>query len=168
MVSGIAVARSDDRLLDWPRLAWPIFALAISTAVVGSFSSIQGLLIWPVGLVLLYHRRRPLWTAVVWVIAAAATTALYFHNFTSSKAFDPNATILKVPWDAVKFDVFALGDIVGVQVTKPLESNPWVMAFGVVILVLAVLVLIRWGFRRERRAVPIPIRNRPDHLWASL
>ena len=30
-------------LLDWPRLAWPIFALAISMAVVGSFSSRQGL-----------------------------------------------------------------------------------------------------------------------------
>jgi hypothetical protein len=145
-------------LLDWPGFAWPIFALGIFAAVVGSFSSIQGLLIWPVGLVLLYHRRRPLWTAVVWVVAAGATVALYFHNFTSSKAFDPNATVLKVPWDAVKFFVFALGDIVGVQVTKPLEANPWVMTFGVVILVLAVLVLIRWGLRRdEHSGVPIGI-----------
>ncbi len=145
-------------LLDWPKLAWPIFALSILAAVVGSFSSIQGLLIWPVGLVLLYHRRRPLWTVVVWVLAAAATAAFYFHNFKSSKAFDPNATVLKAPWDAVKFFIFALGDIVGVQVTKPLEANPWVMAFGVVILVLAVLVLIRWGLRRdEHSAVPIGI-----------
>jgi hypothetical protein len=145
-------------LLDWPKLAWPIFVLGIFAAVVGSFSSIQGLLIWPVGLVLLYYRRRPLWTAVIWVVAAAATAGLYFHNFTSSQTFNPNATVLKVPWDAVKFYVFALGDIVGVQVTNAAQANPWVMAFGVVILVLAVLVLIRWGLRRdEHSAVPIGI-----------
>jgi hypothetical protein len=145
-------------LLDWPRLAWPIFALAVCAAVVGSFSSLQGLLIWPVGLVLLYHRRRPLWTAAVWVVAAALTTALYFHNFTSSKVFNPNETILKRPFDAVKFFVFALGDVVGLQETKPEHSNPWIMAFGVVILVLAVLVIIRWGLRRdEHSAAPIGI-----------
>ena len=145
-------------LLDWPRLAWPIFALAIFVAVVGSFSSLQGLLIWPVGLVLLYHRRRPLWTAGVWVVAAGATTVLYFHNFTSSKVFNPNETILKLPFDAVKFFVFALGDVVGLQETKPEQSNGWVMAFGVVILVLAVLVLVRWGLRRdEHSAAPIGI-----------
>ncbi len=145
-------------LLDRPRLAWPIFALAIVAAVVGSYSSLQGLLIWPVGLVLLYHRRRPLWTAGVWVVAAAATVALYFHNFTSSKVFNPNETILKRPFDAVKFFVFALGDIVGLQENKPEESNGWVMAFGVVILVLAVLVVVRWGLRRdEHSAAPIGI-----------
>ena len=57
--------------------------------------------------------------------------------------------------------MFALGDIVGVQATKTLQSNPWVMAFGVVILVLAVLVLIRWGFRRDEGSA-IPNWNRPD------
>ena len=47
-------------LIDRVRLTWPIFALAVLAAVVGSYSSLQGLLIWPVILVLLYHRRRPL------------------------------------------------------------------------------------------------------------
>ena len=68
-------------LLDWPRLAWPIFVGAVLVAVVASYSSLQGLLIWPVGLVLLYHRRRPTWAFVSWIVAAVVTTALYFHNY---------------------------------------------------------------------------------------
>ena len=68
-------------LLDWPRLAWPIFVGAVLVAVVASYSSVQGLLIWPVGLVLLYHRRRPTWAFVSWIVAALVTTALYFHNY---------------------------------------------------------------------------------------
>ena len=145
-------------LLDWPRWAWPIFVLAIVAAIVGSFSSLQGLLIWPVGLVLLYQRRRRLWTAGVWVVAAGATAVVYFHHFASSKVFNPNETILKRPFDAVKFFVFALGDVVGLQENKPEQSNGWIMAFGVVILVLAILVLVRWGVRRdEHSAIPIGI-----------
>ena len=50
-------------------------------AVVGSYSSIQGLLIWPIGLVLLYHRRRPTWAFLTWIVTALAAPALYFHNY---------------------------------------------------------------------------------------
>ena len=50
-------------------------------AVVGSYSSLQGLLIWPVGLVLLYHRRRPTWVFISWVVVGIATTAWYFHDY---------------------------------------------------------------------------------------
>jgi hypothetical protein len=145
-------------LLDRPRFTWPVFVVAILVAVIGSYSSLQGLLIWPVGLVLLYQRRRSVQTIVTWVIVAGATTILYFHNFTSSKAFNPHDTILKVPSHAVGFFVFALGDIVGLQETKAEPANAWVIAFGVVILVLAVLVLIKWGFRRDERcATPIGV-----------
>ena len=144
--------------LDRLRFTWPVFSVAIVVAIVGSYSSLQGLLIWPVGLVLLYQRRRPARALIVWVIVAGATTVLYFHNFTSSKAFNPRDTILKGPFDAVKFFIFALGDIAGVQETKNEPANGWVMAFGVVILVLAVLVLLRWGLRRdEHSAAPIGI-----------
>ena len=145
-------------LLDRHRFTWPVFAVAIVVAVVGSYSSLQGLLIWPVGFMLLYQRRRSVQAVIVWVIAAAATTALYFYNFTSSKAFNPHDTILKTPFGAVKFFIFALGDIVGLQETKAEPPNGWVMAFGVVILVLAVLVLLRWGLRRdEHSAAPIGV-----------
>ena len=45
-------------LLDRPTLTLPTFVAAAVVAVVGSYSSTQGLLIWPVGLVLLYLRGR--------------------------------------------------------------------------------------------------------------
>ena len=46
----------------------------------------------------------------------------------------------------------------GRRESKPLESNDLVMAFGVIILVLAVLVLLRWGFRHnDYSAAPIGI-----------
>ena len=45
-------------LLDRPVVNWLVLAGAIAAAVVGSFSSLQGLLIWPAGLVLLYCRKR--------------------------------------------------------------------------------------------------------------
>ena len=155
VVLSLAVAIA---FLDRPRFAWSIFVLAILAAVVGSYSSLQGLLIWPVGLVLLYHRHRSFRAAIIWVVAAVATTLLYFHNLTTSKAFNPNETVLKVPFDAVKFFIYALGDIVGQQQAKALQSNGLVTLFGIVILVLAVLVLLRWGIRRdEHSAAPIGI-----------
>jgi hypothetical protein len=111
-----------------------------------------------VGLVLLCQRRRPVQAIIVWVIAATATIVFYFYHFTSSKVFNPNETIFKAPVAAVRFFVFALGDIVGLQESNPQQSNAWVMAFGVVILVLAVLALIRWGLRRDEfSAAPIGI-----------
>ncbi len=145
-------------LLDSSRFKWPIFVGGMLVAVVGSFSSLQGLLIWPVGLVLLYHRRRPRWAFITWILAAGATAVLYFHNFTSSAAFNPSKSVLHRPFFAVKFFVFLLGDVVGLQEQPRGPANGWVMAFGVIILVLVVLVLFRWGIRRDEQCgAPIGI-----------
>ena len=143
--------------LGWPRLAWPTFVVAALVAVVGSYSSLQGLLIWPVGLVLLYHRRWPRWAFVGWVAAAAVTTVLYFQNFATTRVDNPGL-VLSHSWLAVRVFLFALGDVVGVQERLQDPANAAVMAFGVVIFVVAVFVLIRWGIRRdEQSAAPIGI-----------
>ena len=143
--------------LGWPRLAWPTFVVAALVAVVGSYSSLQGLLIWPVGLVLLYHRRWPRWAFVGWVAAAAVTTILYFQNFATTRVDNPGL-VLSHSWLAVRVFLFALGDVVGVQERLQDPANAAVMAFGVVIFVVAVFVLIRWGIRRdEQSAAPIGI-----------
>ena len=71
-------------LLDRVNPTWVTLVGALAAAVVGSFSSLQGLLIWPTGLVLLYFRRRP-WPHVgIWIAAAVASTGLYFRNYTSN------------------------------------------------------------------------------------
>ncbi len=147
-------------LLDRPSLTLPTFMAAAVVAVVGTYSSTQGLLIWPVGLVLLLLRGRTKRTVVSWIGVAVATAALYFYKFTVSNGgrADNPRNALEHPWETVKFFVYALGDIAGVQPQNRVPANAGVMVFGVVILVLAVLVLIKWGFRRdEHSGVPIGI-----------
>ena len=45
-------------LLDQEPQRWPVFGCAVAAAVIASFSSLQGLLVWPAGLLLIYLRRR--------------------------------------------------------------------------------------------------------------
>jgi hypothetical protein len=135
-------------LLDRPKLPWPVFLAGVLVAVVGSYSSLQGLLIWPVGLVLLYHRRRQLYLVIAWVVAMVGTVALYFYNFTTSKVFSLHY-FLDYPFWFVKFFVFALGDVVGVPEVFPEPPNAAVMIFGVVLLAVAVVALLKWGIARD-------------------
>jgi hypothetical protein len=55
-------------LLDRPVLTTLLLVAAIAAAVVGSFSSLQGLLIWPAGLWLLYQRCRSGSQIATWVV----------------------------------------------------------------------------------------------------
>jgi hypothetical protein len=143
--------------LYWPRSDWPTFVVAVVVAVVGSFSSVQGLLIWPVGLVLLYHRRWPRRAVVSWIVAAGVTAGLYFHSFATTRVVNPSY-VLSHALHAVAVFLFALGDVVGVQERLHDPPNAGVMVFGVAIFVLAIFVLLRWGIRRdEHSGAPIGI-----------
>jgi hypothetical protein len=140
-------------LLDRPSLTWPTIVAATLVAIVGSYSCLQGLLIWPVGLMLLYYRRRPPRTVVSWIIAGGATAGLYFYNFNNGNTGIATRYTWHHPYLALKFYVYALGDIVGVplQLLSSRPPNAAVMVFGVLILALAALVLITWGIRRDER-----------------
>jgi hypothetical protein len=150
-------------LLDRPGLAWPVLVGAALVAVVGSYSSVQGLLIWPIGLVLLYHRRRPAWAFISWIAVGLATSALYFYNY-HAKSVSPFYALRHPLWSSKLF-LFALGDVVGLQTPHGNVSaqellgqsghaidtpgNAAVVIFGAVILVLAVFVVVRWGVSRD-------------------
>ena len=139
-------------LLDRVRLSWLVLGGAMVAAVVGSFSSLQGLLIWPTGLVLLYYRRRSLAHVAVWITAAAAATVLYFHNYNS--AVSPESQFARHhPLATVKFFLFAIGDVVGKPVslgtTDP--ANNYVVLFGLVIVILAVGTVLICGLRRDTK-----------------
>lgn len=121
-------------LLDNQRLSGIVMAAACSAAIVGSFSSLQGLFIWPAGLILLYHRRRSLRLALLWVAAGVATGALYFYNFSFQSSGSDPSFVLHHPVQAVEFFFTGLG-----------LSNG---AFGVVVFLIAIWVLIFYGIRR--------------------
>ncbi len=64
--------------LDSLSFSWLPMIGAVVAAIVGSFSSFQGLLIWPTGLVLLYHRRRRWPFFVAWIAAGAVSSSSTF------------------------------------------------------------------------------------------
>src|ERR1700733_8304177 len=73
-------------LLDHEPPSWFIFGCAIAAAVIASFSSLQGLLVWPAGLLLIYLRRRPGNLAITWIGSAVLTGVIYFVGFNFNAA----------------------------------------------------------------------------------
>jgi hypothetical protein len=135
--------------LDRSDLTWLVFVGAVAAAVVGSFSSLQGLFIWPAGLVLLYHRRRRPSFAISWIAVGAAAVILYFRNF----SFSSSTGILSIGWHhpsgAVRFFFFAVGEIVGFRVDQHGSANRAVSLLGLFIVVLAVTTVVVYGIRRD-------------------
>ena len=135
-------------LLDRPELGRVALAGAIVTGVIGSFSSLQGLLVWPSGLVLLWLCGRTRKVIVSWLVAAVVTTVVYFINF----QFPPGnlAYVLSHPVDGVLFYFFAVGDVVGLQ--APSGNHPGngaVIALGVLICAIAVWTVVMYCRRRD-------------------
>ncbi len=136
--------------LDRIELRWAFVGLAILAAVIGTLSLIQGFLIWPVGFVLLYHRRR-LMTAVPWGVAAATTAAVYFRNFDSTLGSGYPGYASHHLVDSIKFYLYALGSVLGVPYSaNPQDtSNQWVQLFGLATVVVAVIAILLFGIKRD-------------------
>lgn len=134
-------------LLDRPSLTWLVLAGAIAAAVVGSFSSLQGLLIWPIGLVLLYLRRRSWRIMVVWVIAAIVTGAIYFYNYHANAGFSRPSYLVSHPFGAASFFLFSVGNnVTGQEVVTPTHID---LILGTLIVLVALWLVIACGLRRD-------------------
>ena len=145
-------------LLDRVALGWLGVAGAIAVTVAGAFSSLEGLLIWPVGLLLLYQRRRRRSMILAWITAAVGTVGLYMFHFdfttvgTGTKSF-----VLTHPLAAMRFFFFAIGDVFGVQIPNaPSTGDYFFCLFGVLIFVVAAWVLVV-GLPRRDRSTASPI-----------
>lgn len=139
--------------LDRVTLTWVTLLCALAAAVVGSFSSLQGLLIWPTGLVLLYFRRRS-WPHIgTWIAVALASTVLYFYNFNFAVTPDRHYAS-QHPLVALKFFFLAVGDVVGKPITNGTQSieETMVMLFGIIIVVLAITTVVICGVRPDQRS----------------
>jgi Bacterial Ig domain len=135
-------------VIDHVAISWGHIALALVIAVVGSYSSLMGLFIWPVGLFILLQRRRRRSFVWAWCAGALLTTAIYFHDFTFNQpgvSGPDNLYALQHPLESLKFIIFSLGGSVGLP-----ASPSWLpMAFGAVLLALSLCVLAAFGFRRD-------------------
>src|ERR1700676_1537795 len=124
-------------LVDRPTLAWLGMTGAIVVALVGSFSSLQGLLIWPAGLVLLYCRRRSNAFVLTWITAAVVAGLLYISdlNYRAATRFGGNPSyVVHHPIATINFFLSTVG------VRHAL--------LGVIILAIAVWVIITRGIHR--------------------
>jgi hypothetical protein len=137
-------------LLDRPSLTWLVLAGAMAAAVVGSFSSLQGLLIWPIGLVLLYLRRRSWRIMVVWIVSAVVTGAIYFYNYNANAGFSKPSYLFTHPFGAVRFFLFSIGNnITGQQVANPTNAD---LILGTLIVFVALWLVTACGIRRDASA----------------
>ena len=151
-------------LLDRPKLVGPIFAAAVVIAVVGSFSSLQGLLIWPVGMVLNYQRRRGRSWQLGWILSGVITTVVYFYDLNSSTA-NPGGSFALTHLDrSLLFFLTAIGNIFGGQVYDvygarvpgaPDLGSAGTIGLGLLVFVCAVLTIAI--FVRRDVGTPGPI-----------
>jgi hypothetical protein len=140
-------------LLDRPTLNWRALSVAIALAIVGSYSLFQGLLIWPVGLLLMVQRRRCQQAILAWVISAALTGIAYFVGLQPP----PNRFyVLHHPGAAIKLLFLAIGDIFAQS--TPVAGDNAILVFGVAMFLLAMWVIVRYGLRRdETSARPVGV-----------
>jgi hypothetical protein len=127
-------------LLDREPQRWFVFGGAIAAAVVASFSSIQGLLVWPAGLLLILLRHRSRHIVSAWIGVTFATGVIYFVGFD----FNASPAGQHSPSTVLNFFIRVVGDIVG-------DPQPgfWVAIFGSVLTVTAIWVLVRFAFWRR-------------------
>ncbi len=140
-------------LLDRPTLSWQALWVAVALGVVGSYSLFQGLLIWPVGLLLMIQRRRGRSAVLVWVISAAVTGVVYFVGLRPP----PNRFyVLHHPAAAIKFFLLIVGDIFAQS--TPIAGDNVIVVFGAITFLLAMWVILRYGLRRdETSARPVGV-----------
>jgi hypothetical protein len=137
-------------ILDRPSLSKLGTVGAVMLAVIGSYSSVQGLLIWIAGLLLLFYRRRPTPLIAVWMAVGTLTTVLYVYKLDIQAGVPSYLTAIHLPRQAVRFYFESIGDVLGV----PLRSNgvgaDLVTGVGIVIVALALFAL--WFGHRYRAA----------------
>ncbi len=146
---------------------WTLGA-AVVCAVLASYSSIQGLLLWPLGLVCLLWVRPSRNRVAVWVSAAAVTTVVYFVGYRSTAPSPDNlfpstlfglnssagspAYALTHPLITARFLLVMVGD------GLPIRQSAWVATLvGAIVLVAAIYVVVRGVRERERRVDCLPV-----------
>jgi hypothetical protein len=146
-------------LMSRSHLSIVVLAGAALVACIASYSSLQGLLLWPVGFLAIVWRvrdRRRLPLAAAWVIAAAIVTALYFRGFEFSSSTTGGGSLhfaLHHPIACGKYILASIGNVYPTTATE-LRFHEIV---GAVLLAAGILVVARsvrlW---RQSPGLPLP------------
>jgi hypothetical protein len=149
-------------LLDSPKFSRWLLAGAALAAIVGSFSSFGGLLIWPAGLFLLFCRRRPRSAVLAWISCAIATALVYFYHLNLSDSGTNNSYAFTHPITTIRSFFYTVGDVVGLWSSDTpisfthVAANWAVVALGVVIFTIAIwIVIVNLRVRDARGGGPV-------------
>lgn len=147
-------------LLDTQRLTWVALVGAMAAGVIGTFSSIQGFMIWPAGFVLMYQRRRDLRKHVAWLGTGCISALAYFYHWSlraasiNGSGIHSSSYLLHHPLYTLEFLAFLVGDVVGQTIPNaPHAQNDIVVAFGAMLLVIGIWLFARFGLRQDKNTV---------------
>lgn len=134
---------------------WWSLALATVAAAVAASSVASGLLVFPLGIVVLAAQRAAAWRWSVWCTAGAVTTALCLHHY------DRPPHTLPFEWTPVgAFKIVKLG-LCSTGAPLAAGSVYWALVLGAAAWVLALVLLYRW-------LVAAPSRRAADSSAAAI
>jgi hypothetical protein len=129
------------------------FPIALVGALIASFSSLGGLVVWFAFVPAVFERSRKL--AFGWILAATATIALYLIDYPFTSAGHP----LSVSTNSVFYVLSWLGSPVGAR-----ESQHAIVAsIASIVGLLVALLFLHWPFDRGHNRTP-----RPVLVWVGL
>jgi hypothetical protein len=145
-------------LLDRAATSWAALGTALVAAVLSSYSTFEGLLVWPAGLTLLLLRRAGWPRLATWLAAAIATVTVYFRHLAlgtwAARDYD-----LHHPLALAGFFLMSLGDVLGFPVSDRggyAAGEALLIALGAVVLLVAGAALVR-GVRLCRPGSSAPL-----------
>jgi hypothetical protein len=149
-------------VLSGPEIRWWQFVAAVAIAVLASYSSLQGLVLWVVGIVVIVWRlrgssRQLALLSGLWVGTGAVVTALYFKGLPPSTGPTGGGSLgyaLSQPWLLARFVVLEAGNVL------PLSGGThlgWLEFVGTLIVASALGVIAVSLIRdRATRSLPLP------------
>jgi hypothetical protein len=128
--------------LDRPTLNAVALSAAIVAGVLASFSSLQGLFVWPVGFLLILLRDRGRRVQAAWIVSAAVTAGIYFYHW-DAEGGGSVAYALHHPFQTLRFFLFAVGDVLGIPLSNSPDGRQYlVLVFGIAIVVVCIWSII--------------------------
>jgi hypothetical protein len=120
--------------------------LAVAVGACASLSFSNGLLIWPLGLLLLLGERRrlPARALVVWAIAGAGVFAAYFVNYAKPAGHPTLMYMAFHPGPALQYLVASLGSPLAVRLRPALWAGGFVVALSAAVAVLVLRGRLFW------------------------
>ena len=135
------------------------FWLSIFLATCASFSSFQGLFLWPAGLIYLLANQFKLSQKIIWIVSGTCVTGLYFTHLGFHK-IGVSLAPLYHPIESLKFFLIAIGSVIPVSsgyFQLPTYGYHPVELTGIILLLLGVFVIIQGiRMRTEDKAYLFP------------